>query len=347
MNVSEEASKGKRPAPKRDGWDWDLLGKQADVAYKVVISFFGAIAAGVFLFYQYQETDKREFTQLQSTRENSDNSLRATMFKTLFESYFASKIQTSGPTMGIADELKSLQHEILLGDVLSRNFETIDMRPVYEDLDRRLTDIIFPQADSEVTYEQKKSAFRQRERLRRVASGATQRQTTTLQSLAGDARAVVTNHLVLKSCMYGEVSVNPPLTDVLEVADVKVEVKDLDDGKLRLNVRSAEGVALPRPFIVTYYDMPMLENFPLRTGQRVAFVFTHYISREYCQYFQRELDPVSLQFCGDVSGADGICAIGSFSTVVLPKNFLGLRERPYQNDLDAGRYRAKHWWEVW
>jgi hypothetical protein len=347
MNISEETSKDKRHAPKRDGRDWDLLGKKADVAYKVVISFFGAIAAGVFLFYQYQETEKREFTQLQSTRENSDNSLRATMFKTLFDAYFLSKVQTTGTSLKIDDELTSLRHEILLGDVLTRNFETIDIRPVYEDLDRRLTDIIFPRAGSEVTYQQKKLAFGQRERLRRVASGATQRQTTTLQSLDGDARAVVTNHLVLKSCMYGEVSVNPPLTDVLEVADVRVDVKDLDDGKLRLDVRSAEGVALPRPFTVTYYDMPMLENFPLRTGQRVAFVFTHYISRTYCQYFESELDPVSRQFCGDVSGADGICAIGSFSTVVLPRNFLGLRERPYQNDLDAGRYRSNSWWEVW
>jgi hypothetical protein len=51
------------------------------------------------------------------------------------------------------------------------------------------------------------------------------------------------------------------------------------------------------------------------------------------------MDGASTRYCADLWAAGDVCAIATARILVLPADFLGLRERPYQNDLLAGRYR--------
>jgi hypothetical protein len=340
MGQAEQATKRRNANAEQELWD--LRVKKADWLYKVLISIVGSLLAAAFFVYQYRQTESREFTELQSAREDADSKLRAEMFKTLFEAYFASKVKATKEGSESSDDiLKALRQEVLLSDVLARNFENIDIRPVFEDLDQRLANQIYAEARSALppTPEQLR-AFRQRQQLRRVALGATSRQTASLEALEGEAHASVTIHQVHKSCEYGTVSFEPPLPEAIAKASVSVEVDDLQDGNLLMNIRRNVDLAQTRPIDVSFFDMPALENLPLESGERLAFSLTSYLSRGDCERFKEALDPVALSYCPDLtSDNNGFCAIGTFRTVILPKKFLGLRDRPYQTDLAAGRYR--------
>jgi hypothetical protein len=346
MGQPEQATERRKVSPEQALWD--LRVKKADFLYKVLISIVGSLLAAAFFIYQYRQTESREFTELQSSRENADSQLRAEMFRTLFDAYFAGKVTTTEKGLGSSDDvLKKIRQEVLLSDVLARNFENIDIRPVFEDLDQRLANLIYPEPRSSLppTPEQV-LAFRQREELRRVALGATSRQTASLEALQGESHASVTNHRVYKSCEYGTVSFQPPLPAVVAGASVSVTVEDLEDGNLSMKIQRLTDLALARPIRISFFDMPALENLPLESGERLAFSLTSYLSRADCERFKGALDPVALGYCPDVTSDAGFCAIGTFRTVILPKKFLGLRDRPYQTDLAAGRYREP-WWKIW
>lgn len=347
MGQAEQATERRNASAEQELWD--LRVKKADFLYKILISIVGSLLAAAFFVYQYRQTESREFTELQSSREDADSKLRAEMFKTLFDAYFASKVKS--PKEGLVsndDILKALRQEALLSDVLARNFENIDIRPVFEDLDQRLASLIDAEPGSPLppTPEQQVLAFRQRQELRRVALGATSRQTASLEALEGEAHANVTNHQVSKSCKYGIVSFEPPLPEVIAKASVSVKLDDLQDGNLSMNLRKNVDLTPIRPIRVSFFDMPALENLPLESGERVAFSLTSYLSREDCERFKGALDPVALSYCPDLTSDSGFCAIGTFRTVILGKKFLGLRDRPYQTDLAAGRYREP-WYKIW
>ena len=182
---------------------WDLRGRQADLVYKVVILVAGSIVAAVFFMYRFSEEQSRSFIELQVAREKSDSDLRATMFKTLIDAYFSTAVNDAAKRSQLApsDRLADLHREVLLSDVLARNFENIDIRPVFEDLDRRLVQII----DAKETSRQDRlAAFKQRLDLRRVALGATSRQAASLEAVKGaSGGAKVTEIMIYQYCGTG------------------------------------------------------------------------------------------------------------------------------------------------
>ena len=122
-----------------------------------------------------------------------------------------------------------------------------------------------------------------------------------------------------------------------------------DDGTLLLQLYSNNdnSFTTSKGISVSFFDMPALESMPLPDGQRVAFSLTSFQTRADCQRFPEAMDGASTRYCADLWAADDVCAMATARRVILPADFLGLRERPYQNDLLAGRYREEPWNKLW
>ncbi len=110
------------PAPAHK---WDLLSK--------VVTAIGALLAGVAIpiVINYNQEKNREaqlYVQIMTQREQSDSSLRSQMFNALIGSYFG------------GDVLKDPEKQMMYLHLLSLNFqEFFDARPLFEDLNRRVT----------------------------------------------------------------------------------------------------------------------------------------------------------------------------------------------------------------
>jgi hypothetical protein len=364
-----------------DSKRWELRAKKADVAYKVIISIIGSIVAAGFLILQNRQTESRYYADLMAQRETADSSLRAEMFKILFEAYFKNKIQGdsqapmtrqspagAGALEEVARSSDRFRQETIVGDMLARNFDTIDVRPLLEDLDDRLARQIG--ADDSPAAAQptpaQRDAFLRRHQLRRVAVGATSRQAAALAGLAGKARATVTYHTIdtcapgaaKKASQGGLISlVQPPLPAKVGLYGGPMQVTRLRDGALDLQMTK-----LPRSdaadktssqdvseinLSVTFFDMPALESIRLDDDSRVAFSLYKYFSRQDCSRFRADMDERLRGDCDYLLQSEvKDCAIAQFRTVLLPKDFLGIHDRPYVTDLAAGRYQDP-WWKLW
>jgi hypothetical protein len=331
---------------------WDLRVKQADFVYKIVILLLGSIIAAAFFAYRFSEDQSRSFIELQVAREKADSDLRATMFKTLMEAYFstagseAAKGRSVGTAVGTADPLGEIHRQVLLSDVLARNFENIDIRPIFEELDKRLVQLIDAKKTSP---EERVAAFKQRLELRRAALGATSRQAASLVAVRGQSGGANVSEIVIyQSC--GTAAEPGPVKVEPEDAFARIEFTKAghlvptalrDDGTLLVQIYShnRDGITSSRRISVSFFDMPVLEHMQLPDGQRVALSLTSFQARRDCENFPEAMDGASTRYCADLWAAGDVCAIATARILVLPADFLGLRERPYQNDLLAGRYR--------
>jgi hypothetical protein len=369
---------------------WDIRVKKADVAYKVFISIIGTIVAGVFLVLQNRQTESRYYTDLMSQRERADTDLRAEMFKVLFEAYFKNKIQMDdsdkvarqSPDGHPADALQrtlkgleGLRQEAVLGDLLARNFDNIDVRPLLEDLDDRLAQQIGPrndrafilpgstttqkngihEADDATPTTGQRQAFMQRQQLRRVTIGAVSRQVAALEGLADKVRARVTYH-TLDTCAPSSENeelislLSPALPGEVQEKGGPITVERVRDGAIDLSIsklaKHNDDGASEINLSITFFDMPTLENIRLNNGNRVAFSLYKYFSKQDCARFKDDMDETLRDDCNYLQSPKQDCHVAQFRTVILPKDFLVIRDRPYVNDLAAGKYRDP-WWKFW
>ena len=366
--------------PNEEKTRWELRSMIADVVYKWGILIAGAIVAGLFFFLQDRQAESLRYASLMSERESADTKLRSEMFKTLVDAYFLVKMKSEGTAdQASSDPLKALRQEVFLSDLLSRNFESIDIRPVFEDLNERLSKLIYPDGppiaeqhiEAAPTHAQHQT-FKQREELRRVAIGATGRQTAALEALEGDRKAVVSYHKVLVPCLppnesNGRGQITPALPK--EFASVfQYQVEDVKDGNVMLRVwreekqgeknfwkpqsKQADAQAVPagsglvRHLTISFFDMPVLQNIYLSTGERVAFSLFYYLSRDMCRQsrFRGDLDGQRRLNCIDVDDGE-LCALAQLRTVILPKDFVGLHDRPFVNDIAANKLRDP-WYKI-
>ena len=130
------------------------------------------------------------------------------MFNTLFQNYFKTKLESSqrasdrkaGERELTDAQLEDLRQEIVLSDLLARNFDAVDVRPVFEDIDRRLTHRIDAGREGQEAIVDQRKAFLLREQLRRVARAASTRQ---IASLVARAKAS-SRQLTIKQCDRGD-----------------------------------------------------------------------------------------------------------------------------------------------
>ena len=356
----------------RDELRWKIRVSKVDFLQKIVISLLGAIVVGLFYLYQNTQTQNRYYADMQSQREEAESQLRARMFDTLFRAYFvdsrASGTSTPGGTAARdapSAALDSVGREIMLSDLLARNFDGVDVRPLFEDLDRRLRTLLMPgpeQFGKAPGASQQDEAFRQREQLRRVAYGAVSRQIAQLLANA-DASA---HERVVTQCRSRtapeETSIDQPLIDlpdgsttlyVMQVGDGYASVKLLPSGERRADTReealeSRDSDALT-PLTVTFFDMPMLENIHLPNRSRVGLSVRSHLSTQSCQRFARQLEPTARSTCeGFLREADdAVCDRVTLSIVSIPEDYIVARDRPYLRNLSREATRPPEWLRQW
>ena len=349
---------------KRADLRWKIRVAKADLAQKIIVSIVGGVIALVFYAFQENETESRYYSDLQAQRERADSDLRASMFNTLFEAYFKNKLEavqmaaaTDTHTPAGAEALLiDLGWETMLSDLLSRNFETMDVRPLLEDLDNRLTDLIKRSGNNQSAPHTQTQAYLQRERLRRVAYGATARQ---IELLRANAHAEV-QQVRLEQCQDSPTSPAAFAPNELPVlfgnANVRGVINRVEDGSVTITLRVPSGDAptdlgnspndisetvQPRqvPLSVTFFDMPALENVRLSDGRRLALTLTRSTSIQSCRQFSDQMDVTAQQDCKarlDVPReSTAECSWADLSIILIPADYIGMRDRPYLSDLST------------
>jgi len=371
-------------AEKKERWEIRLI--RADVYYKIIILIIGGIIAACFVGVQYQQTQSRYYADLMSQRESADSNLRVAMFKELFEAYFKSEIQKLESEKE-SEILARLHHETILADLLARNFENIDVRPLFEDLDQRLADKINGSNDKPAKDSLQAKAFKYRQELRRIASSAIGRQVAALEGIPDESQKAHVYYHRINTCEndnlpkqlgIAEYPVHPSLPTSVQDAIGPTKVVHLGDGTLELRILKVgpekneelkpenelkpSGDASSINLLVTFFGMPVLDSIRLNTNERVAFSIYRYLSQRDCMIFYDYLDKDLQQDCPLKKPKDQLktqivrydpkdqqpedCAMVQFQTVTLPKDFLGVHDRPYISELAAGQYRNP-WWKFW
>jgi len=334
---------------------WKLRATQAEVWRTVAISIIGAALAGVFYLYQDSQNRSRYFSEFQAQRESADTNLRAQMFNTLFQNYFKARIEASQRALDakatpevLSDaQLEDLRQEIVLSDLLARNFESVDVRPLFEDIDRRLSvRIVMEGREGQEVQGDQRKAFALREQLRRVARGATARQTESLIARA----SAKPQELTLMQCEspQSRTSISPEFLPTLP-GGVNALVGNVNpEGSVSISLimpsagAAANGEAPPPrrvPLNVSFYDMPALENVRLPGGERLAITLTRFLSASSCERFWNQFDEATITDCGplleranDATDPQS-CSRVDLSLIVLPREYIGVRDRPYLKEL--------------
>lgn len=358
----------------RDGKDfWDKLRASGTMVVAIVVAAMGG-------WFNHQQAERSRistasqfYTNLLAQRERSDSQLRSEMFKTLFDAYFRGKLAAgagsqpapreeamvvasgpapdSGPDSALdsGPDFASLERRIMFLDVLVRNFESIDIRPLFEDLDRRLTEIVWSDGGTgAAAAEARRKAFGLRWQLRRAALGNVVRQVSALSSLYG--AEVERLRITAGNCSAfedgGEDDPSQWTQDIDEpgIFDFgTILINRLEDGSVYLSIvldeseQQAGGSTQPlkMDFRVTYFDMPVLENIRLPTGERLTVTLASYFSPlEYKDFVGQLPDHVAQDYQSFLDNPDlRNCRKAQLTLLQFPDSYIGPRDRPYIQNL--------------
>jgi hypothetical protein len=230
---------------------WDIL----HTLGPAIIAAAVGIVGGMYNYQQAQiskASEMREvYTKIMAERESSDNSIRATMFEMLFNAMFAKGF---GSANSNPDDIHNIKQQVMFLDVLSRNFDTVDIKPLFEDLDSELTKKIYDGKDYSV--DQRGNYFEMRSELRRIGKNLSIKQLNALASLPDS----VVKTIVLLQDMKGNIQTMQDETASNGNGDtIPVEIKPegISDGMVNISLEyqktkaSDQGIKAPS-FIITF-----------------------------------------------------------------------------------------------
>jgi hypothetical protein len=317
-----------------------------------------------------QSRHQQIFTELLAQRERADSDLRSATFKTLFDHYFAkgprantAPNDASSEPEGSAMSPAAVRQQIMFLELLGRNFDTIDIKPLFESLDERLTRIIATgntQAPSPAQIE----AFRQRQTLRKVGRSLGGKQATALGSLI----ETKTQTIHIKTCtdvkiLEAEIKAiakleamegwsakmlpdKPVLVRAEKNSGVNVPIIDatFSDGKLRLSLDTpgrSEKADPPKPkpdppkFSVGFYEAPYLDNTRLSSDVRLAVVLEKFDSpKRYFMFLDQIKDgPLREDYLRYKEDLSEDCEYAALRLILFPEGYMGLRDRPYVEEV--------------
>ncbi len=212
-----------------------------------VVTAIGALLAGIFIpvVIHYNEEKNREtqlYVQIMTQREQSDSALRSQMFNSLISSYFGQDI------------LRDPEKQMMYLHLLTLNFqEFFDARPLFEDLDKRITPA-------------------QRSRLLSIARDAADRQVNMLTKPENEP---------IEMILCVEESEECKKMDTFSIKGKKkrsfqfsVLLRDISASEVRVRVSSAEESFNFKTVEigVSYFDTPFMNNTKLIDGSRFSFV---------------------------------------------------------------------------
>ncbi|RDD61876.1 hypothetical protein DRB17_10305 [Ferruginivarius sediminum] len=319
---------------------WDKIRATGTALVALVVGVTG------YMFNSWQSelnrdsAEMRFYTDLLAQREQADSDIRAKMFNTLFNAYFGGQLAagsdeeaaaagedaSAAPARTTLTTVRDIHNRIMFLDLLARNFEGIDIRPLFEDLNQYLTDI-WKGARADVSIG-RAEAFREREILRRAARGVVDRQTAYLQGLEGTRVESV------------RIEQHP--------CDAKPKVVEWGDnaGKLGLYVKPdhmADGVvsvvlrpdrqAYEAAFDVTFFDMPIIENFQLPDGRRMAVTLEKYFSPSEYGDYGHLLPDARLREDYEFIDSSELCRSAVLRFIRFSDIYIGPRDRPLIEEL--------------
>ncbi len=212
-----------------------------------VVTAIGALLAGIFIpvVIHYNEEKNREtqlYVQIMTQREQSDSALRSQMFNSLISSYFGQDI------------LRDPEKQMMYLHLLTLNFqEFFDARPLFEDLEKRITPA-------------------QRSMLLSIARDASDRQVNMLTKPENEP---------IEMILCVEESEECKRMDTFTIKGKKkrsfpfsVLLRDVSASEVRVRVSSAEESFNFKTVEigVSYFDTPFMNNTKLVDGSRFSFV---------------------------------------------------------------------------
>ncbi len=328
MMSDEQSPKSEQPPKKKDLWDiMQALGP-------ALIAATVAIMGSVYSYQQAQMTKASEmrevYTKIMTERESSDNSIRANMFQMLFTAMFSKDVtSTNNP-----DNIRLIKQRVMFLDVLSRNFDTVDIKPLFEELDGDLTAKIYN--DQSYSDSLQKDYFAMRSELRRIGRNLSVKQLNALASLPG---TVVKSIVLLEDkdknlvVMQDESSANSNGDTI----PVEIKAQSLDDGKVEITLEyqktkaSDQGFKAPS-FVITFYDMPYIDNSIIDKDMRVGVVLTKYATTKDLELFRDRIDRRLIKDYEDLKSG-GIAKYAELRLIKFPAKYTGHRDRPYLQDI--------------
>ncbi|MCX5849800.1 MAG: hypothetical protein NTW65_10165 [Deltaproteobacteria bacterium] len=324
----DQHQQSEEPPRKKDLWDiMQALGP-------AIIAATVAIMGSIYGYQQAQMTKASEmrevYTKIMTERESSDNSIRANMFQMLINAMFNKDVSTTSNP----DNITLIKQRVMFLNVLSRNFDTVDIKPLFEDLDGELTKKIYN--DKSYSDSSQKDYFTMRSELRRIGRNLSVKQLNALASLPG---TVVKNIVLIEDkeanlqVMQDENTANGNNDTI----PVEIKPQGLDDGKVEISLEylktkvSDQGFKAPS-FIVTFYDMPYIDNSVIDKDMRVGIVLTKYVSTKDLDMFRDRLDKRIIKDYEDLK-AGGIVKYAEIRLIKFPAKYTGHRDRPYLQEI--------------
>jgi hypothetical protein len=312
--------------PKKDFWD---------IIQALGPAIIAATVAVVGTMYNHQQaqiakaSEMREvYTKIMAERESSDNNIRANMFGMLFNAMFEKEAGLKGgPT-----NTRAIKQQVMFLDLLSRNFDTVDIKPLFEDLDIDFTKKVY---NEQYPAEFRGDMFAMRSELRRIGKNLSIKQLNALASLAGsEVRSVVVMEME-----DGSIQAIPDEPPQGKKDDFPVEVKpeQMQDGVIDLTLdymkskASDQGFKAPS-FYITFYDLPYIDNSVLDKDMRVALVLTKFFNVSDLDYFRSRLDRRLVKDYQDMKDG-GIRKYAEIRIVKFPAKYTGHRDRPYLQEI--------------
>jgi hypothetical protein len=320
------------PEPGRGKKDfWDILNALGPAIIAAVVAVLG-------IMYNVQQSSiakssemRQVYTNIMAQRETSDNSIRAAMFEMIFNAMFGKGLGTL--SKDAPNDINIIKQRIMFMDILSRNFDTIDIKPIFEDLDHDLTRKL---SDTGFSAQQRGDFFAMRSELRRIGRNLSIKQLNALASLPGSE---VTRYVILKDAagdlqvMQDESVSNDNGTSL----PVEIKPQDISDGMVDISLEykkskaSDSGFKAPS-FIITFYDLPYIDNSVLDKDMRVGVVLSKYVATGDLDRFRDRLDRKLLKDYEDLKGG-GISQYAELRIIKFPAKYIGNRDRPYLQDI--------------
>jgi len=243
----------------KDFWD------KIDVVFRPLNGLLTALAVGLLGYYtsnilrqrETRETNERIYTQLMSSREQAESSLRKDMFVSIIQTF-------------LRPQSASLEDRMLNLELLAYNFhESLNLKPLFVHLQKQVAAAPGP---SQAEYAN---------RLNKVAREITTRQMVLLEQVGKKFGRTVDFDKFRTSPGGLELDQENLTLDgterefMLSVLEVDPKRKELT---LELGVRTPKESPIVRrlTFHVGYFDFPMIDNTRLSRDQRAAVVMNEF-----------------------------------------------------------------------
>ena len=290
---------------RRDRWD------KAAIILEPVGGLFTALAVAGLGFFGSQYLNQRSsreaklslYTQLLSTREESEAALRKDMFQSIIASFLAGQSPATGKGAPPISEANALEAQVLNLELLAQNFhETMSLTPLFYHVQREII-------ASKLSLAEKRGF---EDRLTALGREVSREQMAALED--GGTRFDV--YIALDSLPMQSPGAILKLEGITRRFTVTVDAVDRLKHTLRVNLR-VEKLSPPAKqgtsdeltssvFEVSPFDAPMIDNLRLSDDQRIAIVITHF------------------------NAAEGSAELAG---LYFPASHAGIREKPYYEDI--------------